>query len=201
MTVRRKRSRAGFTLVEIAVASVILAMLAAVTAPYLVSYLDEQRAETTATELQDLSDGIAAYAEGVRTGTAATSNTYPYMLSELAIPITTGSRNSCGVAYAGATLTSVSTRWTTNGPFVSFYVPTTGFRTPIGTLRDTLTRSSASGTAGTLTITISSVDSSDAVELDKVVDGGDGATKGRVQYTSGVTPTTVSYIVPVGRNC
>ena len=47
----RYRSNPGFTLAEVAVAAALVAMLAAVTSPYLVSFLDRQRAQATADKL------------------------------------------------------------------------------------------------------------------------------------------------------
>src|SRR4051812_23452432 len=110
--------RAGFTLMEVAVAAVIVAMLAAVTAPYFVSFLDRQRAQTTADKLAALATGIAAFSAAVHTTAAATNTAYPGKLSELANVIlanSTVTHNSCGSAATGTFNATAVTSWNTSG--------------------------------------------------------------------------------------
>jgi prepilin-type N-terminal cleavage/methylation domain-containing protein len=206
----RLRVVRGFTLIEVAVAAALVAMLAAVTAPYLVSFLDHQRAQTTADKLSDLAKGIAAFTAVVKEGTPGTTlNTYPGLLWQLDSTITatsTSPHTSCGSA-ANTTdefnATAV-TAWTSNGPFVTFYIPTSGLVTPLGLVEDSLARSNTTPAAGTLAIRMTAIDSADAVMLDGVVDGGDGGTTGTLRYVIGSTTAhmaDVQYLVPVGAKC
>ena len=78
----RLRHRKGFTLAEVAIAAVIIAIIAAVTAPSLVNFIDKQRAQTTANTLSAIATGIAAFETAVTTGGGAT-NTYPERISYL----------------------------------------------------------------------------------------------------------------------
>lgn len=195
------RRRSGFTLAEVAVAAVLIAVLAAVTMPSLNSFLQRQKAETSADKLSAIATGIAAFKAAVHTTTAATSVVYPLRLSKLANAITSSDLSSCKVAFGATAVTS----WNSNGPFVSFYIPADSFSVPIGMVQDTVVRSPTGTGVGTFSIIINGVDSLDAVDLDQVVDGGDGLTKGTVQGTwvvSGSTHVaTIKYLVPHASNC
>lgn len=195
------RRRSGFTLAEVAVAAVLIAVLAAVTVPALNSFLQKQKAQTTADKLSAIATGIAAFKAAVHTTTAATSVAYPLRISYLANAITTTNLTSCKAAFSVTAVTS----WNSNGPFVSFYIPSDSFAVPIGMVQDTMVRTPTGTGVGTLAIVIVGVDTLDAVDLDQVVDGGDGLTKGTVQGTwvvSGSTHTaTIKYIVPHASNC
>jgi prepilin-type N-terminal cleavage/methylation domain-containing protein len=194
--------RRGFTLVEVVVAAVIIAMLAAVTTPSLLGFLDRERAQTTADKLAALGAGIAAFEAVVKTSASATSNSYPGALSELTNQITTvvaTDKNSCG----GAFTTTATNNWAAAGPFVTFYVPTTGYVTPIGTVSDALVRTPAAGGVGTLKLQLATVED-DAKNLDLIVDGGDGLAAGTVQWGAPGTAggaVTVTYQVPVANKC
>ena len=203
----RQRLVAGFTLVEVAVAAALIALLAAVTSPYLVEFMDTQRAQTTADQLSSLTAGIAAFNAVVKEGAATTTlNTYPGYLWQLDSIITAAavtSHNSCG-STNNATFqfnATAVTAWSNNGPFVSFYVPRSGFVTPMGVVEDSLVRSNHAAAVGTLALQMNSVDTSDARRLDEVIDGADGGTSGTLRYTKVGASATVSYIIPVGAKC
>lgn len=195
------RRRSGFTLAEVAVAAVLIAILAAVTTPALNSFLQKQKAQTTADKLSAIATGIAAFKAAVHTTTAATSVAYPLRISKLANAITASDLTSCKVTFGATAVTS----WNSNGPFVSFYIPADSFSVPIGMVQDTMVRTPTGTGVGTFAVVILNVDSLDAVDLDQVVDGGDGLTKGTVQGTwvvSGATHVaTVKYLVPHASNC
>jgi prepilin-type N-terminal cleavage/methylation domain-containing protein len=196
--------RSGFTLAEVAVSAAIIAMLAAVTMPSLATFIDRQRVQTTADRLEALASGVAAFAAAVKTTAASTSTAYPGLISELANQIAVNStvtHNSCGSAATGTFNATATANWSTNGPFVSFYVPVGGLKTPIGFVSDSMVRSPSTATAGTLALRILSADTADANMLDQVVDGGDGATAGTVQYTIVSARANISYLLPVGAKC
>lgn len=197
------RSRRGFTLMEVAVAAVIIAMLAAVSAPSLIYFLDKQRAKTTGDLLASVGAGIAAFGNGVKTAAGATNTTYPGFISELSTQIVLGSaifHNSCGVA--GTFNANAVSTWATNGPFVTFFIPAGGLQSPLGLLQDSLVRNPASATAGTLGIRLSAIDTADATLLDQVVDGGDGGASGVLRIGNvSAGHADITYLVPVGAHC
>jgi prepilin-type N-terminal cleavage/methylation domain-containing protein len=206
MSARRRRS--GFTLAEVAVSAAILAMLAAVSVPYMSSFLDKQRVQTTADKLAALSDGIAAFAGSVKSSALATSTVYPGMISQLANQIlvnnSSASHNSCGNIAAGTfNATAVTTGWTSNGPFVNFYIPPGGLKTPLGMVSDSMVRTPSTAIPGTLAIRMLAVDTADASLLDLVVDGAVDGAHGTLLFTiNGVTHLAdISYLVPIGGKC
>jgi Tfp pilus assembly protein PilE len=190
---------------EVAVSAVLVAMLAAVTAPYLIHYIDRQRAQTAADKLSAVATGIAAFSAAIHTAAGATNTSYPGKISELANVIVSNStvtHNSCG--STGATVTfnnTATTSWNTSGPFVTFMISTTGLVTPIGTIADSMVRSPLSASVGTLSLQIPSVETTDATNLDQIVDGGDGGSAGTVRWTANGNQVDVTYLVPVGARC
>lgn len=201
----RARNRSGFTLIEIAVAAAIMAMLAMVTAPYFVGYLDKQRAQTTADQLEAIATGIGAFASAVKTAAAATSTTYPGFISELTsqIPVSDNAwHNSCTAANTGRFNSTATTNWSNNGPFVNFMIPQGGLQTPLGLIADSLTRGNTTPVATTLSIRMVAIDTAAANLLDLIIDGGDGANSGTLRMgtvSSGLVD--IAYLVPVGAHC
>jgi prepilin-type N-terminal cleavage/methylation domain-containing protein len=201
----RRARRAGFTLIEVAVAAVLVALLAAVSVPQLIDFVDKQRAQTTANMLTALGTGISTYSAKVLSATGTTNTSWPNRLSELVQPIVSGtSLNSCKTAVNATQVTN----WNTNGPFVQYYITgnvnaLNALSTPVGNLLDTMTRSTASGTAGTLTMYIIGVSTTDATNLDDVIDGGDGQASGQLQWVTTAKPDSVivKFLVPVGTKC
>lgn len=197
----RLQRRSGFTLAEVAVAAVLVAILAAVTTPALNSFLQKQKAQTAADKLSAIATGIAAFKAAVHTTTAATSVAYPGRISYLANAITAGGFTSCHTTFTATAVTS----WNSNGPFVSFYIPADSFMTPLGMVQDSITRTPTGTGVGTLAVRMLAVDSLDAIDLDQVVDGGDGQSKGTVQWTWVVSGSThvanVNYLVPHASTC
>jgi type II secretory pathway pseudopilin PulG len=199
---------------EVAVAAVLVAMLAAVSAPYFVSFLDRQRAQTTADKLSAIAAGIAAFASGVKTTAgAATASTYPGKISQLANLITSGStviHNSCGNGGGVSNFNSTAvTSWNTSGPFITFMIPTaagsvSGINTPLGLVADSLVRTPpTSPLVGTLQIRMLNVDAGDVGYLDQIIDGADGQNAGVLQWTTPVAGivATVRYFIPIAARC
>ena len=206
---RKRVVRAGFTLLEVVVAAVILAMLAAVTTPYLIEFIDKQRAQTTADKLSAIATGIASFASAVHSAAAATSTTYPGKISELAnviVAASTVTHNSCGSGGGASNFNATAvTSWNTSGPFVTFMINTTGYVTPLGTIADSLVRTPATtATVGTLQLRLPTVDADDAAELDRLVDGSDGSAAGVVRWTANVTgdnTVDLRYFLPIAARC
>ena len=200
------RTRRGFTLIEVAVAAALLALLAAATVPVFVDYLDMRDAETTAKTLASIATGIASYETSVKTTTAAGTNTYPHKISMLANTIATTDSNSCGTAYGG-TATNLVTSFNAAFPYVSFYIPAGGYQTPVGQVQDILTRVPATATVGRIEIVMPSIDSMDALRLERYIDGDDGSVTAnrsggtfRINSVSG-NRMNVSYVVPAAAKC
>jgi hypothetical protein len=205
-----ERPRAGFTLIEMVGAGAILALLAAITIPQVMDALDKKRINDTHELLQEIQYAFTnsdqtGFLNLVRSGANITQGgTIPGELAQLAQPISTTELNSCGVAFNNTAVTT----WRTYGPFLMRPVsPVDGLRTPIGNIQNALSRSPAT-TQGTFTspafirLQFTSVDSLDALALDKEVDGALGATAGSVQYTyppgGGVT---LFFVIPIGNRC
>src|SRR3569833_1371324 len=96
--------RFGFTLMEVAVAAALIAILASATVPTFIDYLDMRNAETTAKTLAAIGNGIVSYEAIVHTN-GGTTNVYPDSIHYLTNQIATTSRNSCGNLYSSVTTT------------------------------------------------------------------------------------------------
>lgn len=195
------RVRAGFTLLEIVVATAIVAILGAAVFMTLSGSQNSTRVQDSYVILNTLAGRLHRYDS--LTGNSATAGArlplagkYPQMLSHLVYPIAEAvnasgncldCHTSCGFQQtlaAGVTFgysATNNTAWDLNGPYYDRnIVVSIGFPIPIGFLRDSLVRTPAQTTAtaaaaqaeaGTLQIQIDSVLEDDANELKRVVDG------------------------------
>jgi len=204
--------REGFTLLEIAVAVAILAVLGAVVYPALASSMDRKRVTTSIAVLRDLTSTLDRYdtllhnlASCSGTGNCdRSSGRYPLMLSHMIDSITTGGASVTGVTscLSNTTTDRAYTRdnptpltgWRNNGPFFDRdFARGVGFRIPIGLVRDTLVRSPrlvATSTAarqreyGILQIQVDSILAWDLREMKMLVDGYLDGTQGTVRWTA-----------------
>jgi prepilin-type N-terminal cleavage/methylation domain-containing protein len=208
-TPSRRRQRAGFSLIEVVVASVIMVVLAAITIPQVMDALDKKRIEDSYNILLDLHYGFVNSAQTgfmniVRTGASATNTSpVPGRLTELSAPIISNDAvnypNSCGATF---NLTA-STTWTLGGPFITRVVSATdGLALPIGQLQNALVRSAVPNTTPAwIEMRINNVDPNDAAALDLRVDGVAGPAAGTIQYTTASGVSTVNYFIPVPNRC
>lgn len=212
----KSNNKRGFTLVEVAVAAVLVGILAAATIPSLHEFLDGQDATATATTLSTIAAGIAQYEKVVLANTTG-SNVYPGNISYLTNAITTASLNSCGAAYSTTSggAANLVTNWNTNSPFVNFYIPPGGFQTPVGVIQDQLVRLPAPGTTavvGQLAIVMTAISQDDAMRLERIIDGDDGTiaanqTSGTFRITalngtgSQTRTASVQYLLPAAARC
>ncbi len=202
------RGRRAFTLVEIVVALAVILILAAVALPNLAGYLDQQRIQTTATQLATVRDGLYNTTAGAVTFRQRVGSNAG-RLSELSAPIiagnasyATGTDDSCGTTFTNGQRNN----WNANGPFMTYNSDrTTGLMTPIGMAQDSLTRIPFSANPGQLRINFLSVSLEDAVALDELVDGTVGGWNANtVQWTpqngtNGIV--TMYYFVPIDATC
>ncbi len=182
-----------------------MTILGAVVLPSFGSYLDTKRVSESAATLDSLRVSIGRF----RTATAD----YPGRLSHLSRLIQSTAPadfTACNrpanpaAAYIAASVTG----WLTAGPFWDRSIPRTGFVLPIGTMLDSMYRTSSSTVAGTMVMTIPNVTIEDARQLNLIEDGstdvdqGDGSnTTGAVRFTAPSTSSTVSYHIPVAASC
>ena len=203
--------RAGFTLIEVAVAAGLMAILAAATTPSFVEFLAARDAQTTAKTLSVVASGVVAYEAAVKTNGGAT-NTYPLLISSLTTPISLASRNSCSATYGAGPSATLLATYNAAFPFVTFLIPPGGLSTPLGMIQDQMTRTPATAAVGTLAIVMPSIDSTDAIRLERVVDGDDGTVAAnrstgtlRILAFSGRgsarRTARVAYVIPVAAKC
>ena len=188
-----------------------MAILAAATTPSFIEFLAARNAESTARTLSAVAQGVVAYESSVRTNGGAT-NTYPQLISSLTNPITLASRNSCSGAYGAAPNTTLLATYNAAFPFVSFLIPSGGLSTPLGMIQDQMVRTPSNGAIGTLAIVMPVVDSTDAIRLERAIDGDDGTIASnrsggtlRITSFSGTgsarRTASVAYIIPVAAKC
>lgn len=203
--------RRGFTLLEMVVATAIVALIGATIIMTLSSYGNSTRVRDSYELLRDLNGKLHLYdslnGSTVVGDRAPIIGRYPQMLSHLVIPIVaavSGSGNcfdchsSCGLNQTstngityGYSATNKSA-WDAKGPFYNRnIIVSRGFPIPIGLLRDSLVRTPAqtsttttSSAAGLLQVQIDSVLDEDALELKRIVDGQvTNATVGTIRWT------------------
>lgn len=190
----------GFSIAEIVVAIAIMAILGAIVVPSVGSYLDRKRVEDSAATLDSLRVAIGRF----RTATTD----YPGRLSHLTKRITTSDRTACNTAANTIVNYASQTGWDNNGPFWDRSIPRTGVPLQIGTVRDSMHRTSTSVLPGAMVMTIPNVSIEDARELNLLEDGpldadqANGSnTTGTVQFTLPSTSSTVTYFIPVANSC
>lgn len=203
--------RAGFTLIEVAVAAGLMAILAAATTPSFIEFLASRDAQTTAKTLSAVASGVVAYESSVKTNGGA-SNTYPQLISSLTNPIGLTSRNSCGASYSSAPNSTLLGTYNAAFPYVTFLIPAGGLSTPLGMIQDQVVRAPAAAAVGTLAIVMPAIDSTDAIRLERVIDGDDGTIAAsrssgtfRITAFSGTgtarRTASVAYVIPAAAKC
>lgn len=185
-------------MMEITIALAIVLILAAVSVPTLVGYLDQMSVEAAASQLGIVRDALYQKGGGAfRQDVGANSG----KLSQLARPITKGDPaflDSCGDEFS----TKEANNW--DGPYVNFDIdPVAGMATPIGVASNALTRIPPTG-AGSLRIAFdNNVQVAQAELLDQLVDGGNGSLVGIVRWVLPATDglVTLHYFVQIDNQC
>jgi prepilin-type N-terminal cleavage/methylation domain-containing protein len=167
------KQRRGFTLAEALIALAIIATMAAVLGPSMVSQLRRGQSTATANALANLRDALVAYRGNVAD--------YPRTLSLLTNAPIAGATDACGNVISAAQRNA----W--RGPYLTQNI-SGSMVIGDGTALDTLIRTPATDAAtapGILTIRIINVDSTVAVEIDRQFDS-------TVDLTAGVTTWTTN---------
>lgn len=195
------RSRCGVTSVEATVVVALVASLAALSVP-LAGYMDERKVDSTAMLLAELKDGLTSPSAGFRKAVGANAG----QLSELTAQIWNGGEpggepypvNSCGKPFSKAQVNN----WDDAGPYVGFFIPTTGLETPIGVVSDRLIRVAEKGDSATLRVVIDDVRLDHATLLDRKADGADGSDRGTIRWNAKKSnAVTLLYVIPVDGHC
>lgn len=184
MSARPVRPR-GFTLAEIMIALLILAILAAVLYPTAAGQLRSGQAAALGNQLDNLRQAISNYRQNVLR--------FPATLSELTTAPVGTDLDACGTV-----LGTNSTLW--RGPYLAQVISGS---MPIGDALalNTLTRIPATGvnTPGLLQITVASVDQNLATDLERQFDGNNNFAAGTIQWTTNGVDT-LKFLIPI-RGC
>jgi len=170
-----QRGRRGYALPWIILTVAIIAALAAVVAPTLTTLDDRTRALNSANRLKLIATGFVNFGIAL--------NQYPGRVSQLALPLTTNDRNTCGQSMSGGDVTN----WTANAPFAPIYTATNGTWTDIGRIRDSVPFRSFPPVKTPIYVELPGVSGEDAAMLKTVVDNGSGDT---VSFAAAVNDTT-----------
>ena len=161
------RNRHAFSMVEVIVALLIMAALAAVIMPGVVRSMDRARVERSFEQLEGIAAAVIDFENDV--------NRYPSTLTMLATAPVAGDDNSCGADLSNGQ------RGNWAGPYIDRLVPAPGIPVGIGTAATGLVRIPLSGQSALLLIVVNDVSEADALALDQMVDG-DGAGAGTVLW-------------------
>jgi hypothetical protein len=185
--------RSGSALLWAILLIAIIATVSAVTAPALLYGNDRQRVMDTYEMLEQVDSGIIAFEVVVKTGAAGTTVVFPGYLHQLSTNVLVGELNSCGT---GATMSNQArTVWSTRGPFITYYAPSSGLNTPMGVLNDRVEHAS-SGAA--MYIRIPAAEAALVTIMDQLVDGGDGGAAGKILFGAASNTGTVDLRYRIG---
>jgi general secretion pathway protein G len=193
-----RRPARAFTLVEIVVAVVIVAIMAAITVPTMVDRLRQNEANALVSELENIQTGIALFQRDV--------GRYPFRLDYLSTLFDSVSiRDFCGVAI------SATNQAKYRGPYITRPIlPVSPYTVPINT-RDVL----ATGDSIETLISRVTLTTGDAIQLsvkgpsdrmtlmvDSIADGTADATGGRVRYATPLqsNQNTIGWLIPIPKN-
>lgn len=176
--------RKGFTLVEVLVILAILAALAAVLVPTVSNQVRKADVGRAVGDLTNLRSGIEAFLVNV--------HRYPGDMEDLVYPIDGTDADATTATYP-AGLTS---RW--EGPYIDRVIVDdgeleTGFG---GLIQDEFTVTTDAG-VDYLTVTIHGIAQPEFDLIDAQIDEGNGATAGRLRWTTGTPDVIHFYALPI----
>lgn len=169
------KSRPAFSVVEVIVATAIVAMLSAIVVPVVAEQIERRRVDSAITTLKALADAATAFRANVGMN--------PGHLVQLSTPITSADLNSCGIPYT----TAAVNLW--EGPyFISQLLLASGLplsEDNLGRVQNLLVRTPAGvATPGSLAFPVTNIPLDKVTEINAAVDGDLGATSGRVRWTT-----------------
>jgi prepilin-type N-terminal cleavage/methylation domain-containing protein len=183
------RSRgAGFTLVEVIVALVVVALLAGVVMTQVVGRLTGGETAALSQDLRGLSDAIVSFRGDVRR--------FPSQLGHLVSTPASGATDTCGRLIPDDFLEE----W--RGPYLDRGIPSTGLVSGTSVIRNDLRRDpSTYSSFGILYLDVEGVDQEVAERIEAAFDGNADFGGGSVRWTdSGGGRGTLSYGIPI-RGC
>ncbi len=168
------RARRGFTLIEMLVILAIMAALAAVLLPTLTNQIQKSEVGRVTGDLTNLRTAMEAFLVDV--------HRYPGHVHDLGTPITTTDTDADTAAYPPGLVA----RW--DGPYLDRVVAAgdsleTGFG---GQIQDGFAKVEYPAASGVfyLSVIVTEVSQSDFDRVDAGMDGGDGATDGRLRWAA-----------------
>lgn len=190
----KKNVRRGFTLPEILVTVTVIAVLAAVVVPTVLQYVSKGDGPSVMAEIDAIKKGMIGF--------TADTRQYPGSLQQLTTKITSGGTcpdvaNALNCALSSTTAYTPSQTDLFKGPYFEGTVSTTA-AAPYATKAlgvQFATKFVKCGTSSAficLLVTVPS-DSVGVANLDKAIDGGDGALNGNLIFTAAGTPGPVYY--------
>ena len=184
---RKRRRNGGFTLVEVAVGLVLIALLAGVLIPAVLNRLDSGQATTLATNLSALDEAIGTFRQDV--------GRYPSQLVHLGTAPAVGTLDTCDRVIPNVAA------W--NGPYLARAVTTAGIRSGDATILNAIDRDPEDfSSTGTMLIIVSDVDQLVAEELERSFDTTADYTAGAIRWDAvgGSGMGTLTYATSI-RGC
>lgn len=182
-----RKSRNGFTLLEVLVALAIIAVMAAVMLPSLASRIRTANSANLTQNLKTVNDAIQKYRENV--------GYYPLQLVNLTTKPTTASTDACGSTLSTTDVNS----W--QGPYLALTVTTNGIQSGDASIENTLVRTPATTSSstvmdGTLTVTADNVSTAVDADAEATLDAGSAdANAGTIRYNS--STLVLTYVFPI----
>lgn len=173
--------RRGFTMVEILIGVVIIALIASAVIPAAYRRIGDSYVNTLSNDLSTIGQAVNTYHDHV--------GMWPSTITQLITAPSPGALNICGNQMAAAD----TARWL--GPYLSLTFPTgtTAVTVDQMTVSNTLTRST-SPSPTTIQITVASVDATTDATLEAQFDGTNvDNTTGIIRYSG----TTLTYNLPI----
>ena len=177
----------GFTLMEVMVTLAIIAIMVAVMLPSLSSRMRTSNSSNLSQNLKTINDGIQKYRENV--------GYFPSQLALLVTKPTTSNTDACGTTLS----TTDVNGW--QGPYIALTATSNGIQSGDAVIRNTVTRSPATTSSstvmdGTLSIIADGVTSSQATDVETILDAGaSDFNAGTVRYSS--TGLFLTYVIPI----
>ena len=176
LVIRQSHRCQGFTLIEVVVATAIVAALTAVIFPVVAEQIERRRVESAIVTLKNLADAMTAFRVNVGMN--------PGRLVHLSSPITGTDLNSCGGVYGTPAASAWAGPYYTKQLLVDTGLPLS--EDNLGRVQNLFVRAPAAvSTPGTLALRITGIPLDKVTEIDAVLDGDGGATTGRVRW---ITP-------------